>query len=191
MPRPLSPAGLSRRRVLALAGWSTCSAAAWGQSNLVTGDGRPVEVIEVPFVTTPPAVVEAMLDLAQVGANDMVYDLGCGDGRIVIEAARRGARGVGVDIDRDLIEQARTSAQQAGVHARVRFEQGDLFAMDFRDASVVMLYLSDALNLRLWPRLKAQLKPGSRIVSHRFGIAGLTPQRTIALGDRNLYLWRS
>lgn len=182
----------SRRRICAGLGMAILGAAARAQTNLVTGDGAPVRAIEVPFVVTPNPVVGAMLDLAEVQAQDVVYDLGCGDGRIVIAAAQlRGARGVGVEIDEKLVETARVDAHRAGVDGRVRIEQGDLFQMDFHDATVVMLYLSDALNQRLWPKFVRELKPGARIVSHKFGMGTLAPERSLTVGSSTLYLWRT
>ena len=171
---------------LAAPGW------ALAQTNLVTSDGAPVRTIEVPFVVTPNDTVSAMLDLAGVKADDVVYDLGCGDGRIVIAAAKlRGARGVGVEIDDKLVETARVDVQRAGLQDRVRIEQGDLFEMDFHDATVVMLYLSESINQRLWPKFVRELKPGARIVSHKFAMGERAPERTVAVGGNNLYLWRT
>ena len=187
------PASLARRRLIAATGLAALAApgaAALAQMNLVDSEGRPVGALEAPFITTPEHIVKIMLDLAGVGAADNVYDLGCGDGRIVIAAGLRGARGLGVDLDYDLIANARVAARQAGVADRVRFERGDLFAMDYREATVVMLYLSERLNLQLWPKLKAQLKPGSRIVSHRFKMGDIKPERTINIDNRDIYLWR-
>jgi precorrin-6B methylase 2 len=134
---------------------------------------------DVPYVQTPERVVLEMLALASVGPGDVVYDLGAGDGRIVIAAARlRGARGVGVEIDPALVQQARRDAERAGVAGRVRFEAQDLFATDLREATVVTLYLSPELNARLRPRLLAELRPGSRVVSHQFPIADWAPADT-------------
>ena len=184
---------LQRRRTAAaigLASFGLSGAPALAQLNLVDSEGRPVGAMEAPFITTPDHIVPVMLDLASVGASDVVYDLGCGDGRIVIAAGKRGARGVGVDIDEALIENAKVSARQAGVSDRVRFTKGDIFEMNYHDATVVMLYLSERLNLQLWPKLKAQLKPGSRIISHRFKMGGLKPDRTINIDNRDIYLWR-
>ena len=149
---------------------------------------------DVPYVQTPDRVVHEMLALAGVGAGDVVYDLGSGDGRIVIAAARWfGARGVGLEIDPDLVRQARRDAERAGVAARVRFETQDLFAADLREATVVTLYLSPELNARLRPRLLAQLRPGARIVSHQFPMADWTPARTLKLAvdgrEHVLHLW--
>jgi cyclopropane fatty-acyl-phospholipid synthase-like methyltransferase len=134
---------------------------------------------EVPYVQTPERVVHEMLALAGVGPRDVVYDLGSGDGRIVIAAARwRGARGVGVEIDADLVRQARRAAERAGVADRARFEAQDLFVTDLREATVVTLYLSPELNARLMPKLRAELRPGARIVSHQFPIADWAPAET-------------
>ena len=177
-----------RRRIAAALGLLCAPAAA--QLNLVDSEGRPVGAMEAPFITTPESIVPIMLDLAAVTASDIVYDLGCGDGRIVIAAGRRGARGVGVDIDDGLIQNARVAARQAGVDDRVRFTRGDLFELDYREATVVMLYLSERLNLQLWPQLKTQLKPGARIVSHRFKMGDIKPERTINIDNRDIYLWR-
>jgi SAM-dependent methyltransferase len=182
----------TRRRICVGLGLAALGRPALAQTNLVTGDGVPVRAIEVPFVVTPNPVVAAMLDLAEVKADDVVYDLGCGDGRIVIAAARlRGARGVGVEIDEKLVETARVDARRAGVEARVRIEQGDLFEMDFRDATVMMLYLSDAINQRLWPKFVSELKPGARIVSHKFNMGERSPERSVTVGSSTLYLWRT
>src|SRR5688572_269069 len=118
--------------------------------------------LDVPFVPTPENVVAQMLELAKVGPKDVVYDLGCGDGRIVIAAARRfGARGVGIDIDPQRIQESRANAYNAGVSTRVQFREGDLFKTDIRAASVVTLYLLPSLNLRLRPKLLEELKPGA------------------------------
>jgi len=134
---------------------------------------------DVPYVPTPDRVVHEMLSLAEVGPGDVVYDLGAGDGRIVIAAARwRGARGVGIEIDPELVRQARRDAERAGVADRVRFEEQDLFDADLRGATVVTLYLSPALNARLRPRLMAELPPGTRVVSHQFGMPDWEPTRT-------------
>lgn len=181
---------LTRRRWLGAAAFAPLCTASLAQMNLVDSEGRPVGALEAPFITTPDNIVPVMLDLAGVTAADTVYDLGCGDGRIVIAAGKRGARGVGVDLDHVLIANAKVAARQAGVADRVRFERGDLFKMDYHEATVVMLYLSERLNLQLWPRLKAQLKTGARIVSHRFKMGDLKPERTINIDNRDIHLWR-
>ncbi|HUG76415.1 MAG TPA: class I SAM-dependent methyltransferase, partial [Burkholderiales bacterium] len=138
----------------------------------------PALARDVPFVPTDQKVVEKMLELARVGPRDIVYDLGSGDGRIVIAAAKKGARGVGVDIDPQRIEEARENARAAGVEDRVRFVQGDLFKADIGDATVVTLYLLSTVNQRLRPKLLAELRPGTRIVSHAFDMGDWHPQAT-------------
>ncbi len=153
---------------------------------------------EVPFVPSPAEVVDRMLRIAQVGKNDYLIDLGSGDGRIVIEAARRGARALGVDIDPTLVERARESARRAGVDARARFEVRDLFETDLSAATVVTLYLLPEFNLRLAPRLLA-LRPGTRIVSHDWNMGSwrpdeihelLTPDKAMGADLRSrIFLW--
>jgi SAM-dependent methyltransferase len=150
---------------------------------------------DVIWVPSDLLVVNEMLTLAGVGADDVVYDLGCGDGRIVIEAARRfGARGVGVDIDPKLVGEARRNAERAGVADRVTILEQDLFTTALADATVVMLYLSPAINLRLRPKLLRELRPGARIVSHEHDLGDWRPAKTIvvSLPERNHYvfLWR-
>ncbi|MBD0269201.1 MAG: class I SAM-dependent methyltransferase [Cyanobacteria bacterium Co-bin8] len=149
---------------------------------------------DIAFIPTPADAIEAMLDLAQVTAADRLYDLGCGDGRLLIRAAQRcGCRGVGIDIDLVQIEAAIASAQQAGVGDRIGFRQENLYASDFADATVVALYLLPHLNLRLRPRLLSQLRPGTRIVSHQFDMGDWQPDRVVRLEpseeDSTLYLW--
>jgi len=155
----------------------------------------PVPGQEVPYVVTPLPVVDAMLELAAVGRDDVVYDLGSGDGRIVIAAARdHGARGVGIEIDPRLVAESTRHAEQAGVGSRTRFTTEDFFQADLSPATVVTLYLTRELNLRLRAKLRAELKPGSRIVSHRFDMGDWKPERRITLDvdDRTyvIYLWR-
>ena len=124
---------------------------------------------DVQYVPTPPEVVAEMMRLTNVTKNDVVYDLGCGDGRVVISAAKRhGARGVGVDIDPVRIKESRENARKAGVAKRLKFLEQDLFETDFRAATVVTLYLLPKLNLQLRPKLLSELKPGTRVVSHDF-----------------------
>jgi SAM-dependent methyltransferase len=149
----------------------------------------PARPPDVRYEPSPPDVVRAMLDVADVRPGDVVYDLGCGDGRIVIEAARRGARGVGVDIDPERVREARENARAAGVADRVEIREGDLFETDVTPASVVMLFLQPELNVRLRPRLLAQLEPGARVVSHWHDMGDWPPERTVRVRDRNVYLW--
>jgi len=148
-----------------------------------------------PYVPTPADVVERMLTLARVGPNDVVYDLGCGDGRIVIAAAQKfGARGVGVDIDANLINQAEAAAKAAGVERRVRFLVQDAMTVDVADATVVTLYLLSASNVKLRPILTRRLRRGARIVSHSFAMGDWEPEVVDTFRDqegtsRTLYLW--
>jgi tRNA G37 N-methylase Trm5 len=148
-----------------------------------------------PFVPTPQDVVERMLTLAQVGPKDVVYDLGSGDGRLVVTAAKKyGARGVGIDIDPARIAEGRTNAKQAGVEQLVEFRQQDALEADLSQATVVTLYLLSSSNVKLRPRLVSQLKPGSRIVSHQFGMGDWAPEKVETFTDANgtsrtLYLW--
>ena len=146
---------------------------------------------DVLYVPTPQPVVEAMLDLAQVKAADVVYDLGSGDGRIVITAAKKyGARGVGIEMDAALVKQARENAAAAGVADRVRFVTADLFTADIRPASVVTLYLLQSLNERLRPKLVRELRPGARVVSHVFNMGPEWPaEQTITVDRSRVFLW--
>jgi SAM-dependent methyltransferase len=145
---------------------------------------------DVPYVPTPYPVVEEMLKLANVQSSDVVYDLGCGDGRIVITAAQQyGARGVGIDIDPERIKEANENALKAGVADKVKFLQRDLFESDFSDATVVTLYLLRSVNLRLRPKLLAELKPGTRIVSNTFDMGDWKADRTADVLGRTLYFW--
>jgi SAM-dependent methyltransferase len=145
---------------------------------------------DVIYVPTPQEVVEGMLRLAKVGRNDVVYDLGCGDGRIVVTAARQfGARSVGIDIDPIRIREAAENIRVAGVGERARLIEGDLFSTDISEASVVTIYLLSRLNLKLRPKLLKELRPGTRIVSHAFDMDDWKPQRTESVGSSTIYLW--
>ncbi len=145
---------------------------------------------DVIFVPTPEDVVDAMLEVAHVTGNDIVYDLGSGDGRIPITAARKyGARGVGIDIDPQRIQEANANAQAAGVTHKVRFFNQDLFATDISEASVVTLYLLPELNLKLMPKLLKELKPGTRVVSHAFDMGDWKPEQTLDVNGRAVYYW--
>jgi SAM-dependent methyltransferase len=146
--------------------------------------------LDVPYVPTPMPVVDAMLDLAQVNRNDMLYDLGCGDGRIVVRAAKRvGCRGVGVDLDPRRVAEARANASREKVTQLTRFEIGDVFDFDFSPATVVTMYLLPSVNLKLRPRLLAELKPGTRIVSHDFDMGDWEPKTVREVLRSRLYLW--
>ena len=145
---------------------------------------------EVLYLPTPQPVVAAMLRLAGVSPADVVYDLGSGDGRIVIAAAREhGARAIGIDLDARMIDRARCNAREAGMERLVEFRQEDLFRADLRDATVVTLFLFPDMNRRLLPKLRAELRPGARIVSHRFGLGDWAPERTVEAGGHPLLLW--
>jgi SAM-dependent methyltransferase len=149
---------------------------------------------DVPDVRTPLTVVNEMLRLADVTASDVVYDLGSGDGRILIAAARdRGARGVGLEIDPVLVAQSTERARRLGLADRLSFRQQDLFEADLTPATVVTLYLSPDLNRRLRPKLLSELRPGARIVSHNFDMGDWAPARTLQVssneGSHTLYLW--
>jgi SAM-dependent methyltransferase len=149
---------------------------------------------DVPFITTPPDIVAAMIDLADVQPTDLVYDLGCGDGRLAIAAAQRGARAVGYDIDPELVTRATAAVAQAGLSDRVRIERADIFKLDFRAPTVVLMFLTVPMNEQLLPQLR-QLPPGARVVSHTWSMPGATPTRKIVVRstedtqEHTLYLW--
>lgn len=139
--------------------------------------------LDVPYASTPPDVVEKMLNVADVGSGDYVIDLGCGDGRIVIAATKRGAFGHGVDLDPERVKEARDNAQKANVSERVMFLQEDIFKTDISRASVITIYLLSTVNEDLRPRLLNELEPGTRIVSHNFGMGIWEPDEHLILGD--------
>jgi SAM-dependent methyltransferase len=170
---------------------ASCVAVPGSQAEPIAQALRPANPRYEP---TSPDVVEAMLKLASVSAADVVYDLGCGDGRIVIMAASRfGASGVCVDIDPQRIAESRVNAGTAGVADRIRFVNEDLLATDLRGATVVTLFLSSELNLALRPKLARELAPGARVVSHWHAMGDWRPERAITvqseMGERHLYLW--
>jgi SAM-dependent methyltransferase len=146
--------------------------------------------LDVPYVPTPQPIVDKMLDLAKVGKNDVLYDLGCGDGRIVITAAKeRGARGTGIDINPVRIKEAKQNAKEAGVSDKVDFKVADLFKSDFSKATVVTLYLLPDINVKLRPQLWKQLKVGTRVVSHDFDMGDWKPEKVERIGGKTLYYW--
>ena len=150
----------------------------------------PLRSPDVIFVPTPQEVVDAMLKLAKVTKNDVVYDLGSGDGRIPITAAKTyGARGVGIDIDPQRIKEANENLKIAGVGDRVKFLNQDLFTTDISEATVVTLYLLPSLNVRLIPKLNKELKPGTRVVSHAFDMDTAKPLETLNVNGRTVYYW--
>lgn len=145
---------------------------------------------DVRYEPSSPEIVTAMLKLAQVKPSDVVYDLGCGDGRIVIAAARQfGARGVGIDIDPERIQEATENARQAGMSSRVKFLNQDLFESDIREATVVTLYLFPWVNLKLRPKLLRELKPGTRVVSHSHDMGDWKPEKQIEVNGHTIYFW--
>jgi SAM-dependent methyltransferase len=162
---------------------------------------KPARAPDVPYVPTTEQAVQAMLKLAGVKKTDVVYDLGCGDGRIVIAAANKyGARGVGIDINPVRINEAKANAKKAGVESLVRFEENDLFLADIHEASVVTLFLLSDVNLKLRPRLLRELKPGTRVISNTFDMGDWKPEKTVNLDDssdendysglsKTLYMW--
>ncbi|MDX2244999.1 MAG: class I SAM-dependent methyltransferase [Leptolyngbyaceae cyanobacterium bins.302] len=146
--------------------------------------------LDVPYVPTPQEVVDEMLRLANVQKSDRLYDLGSGDGRIVVTAAQKfGTRGVGVDLDPARVRDANENARQAGVTDLVEFRQQDLFETDLREATVVTLYLLPQINLRLRPKLLQELKPGTRIVSHAFDMGDWKPEKVVRVNGRTIYFW--
>lgn len=161
-------------------------------------NAQPGRKPDVPFVPTTEEAVEAMLKLAGVKKSDTVYDLGCGDGRIVIAAAKSyGAHAVGIDIDPQRIKEAKENAKKANVETLVRFEENDLFKADFRPATVITLFLLPEVNLKLKPKLLQDLKPGTRIVSNTFDMGDWKPEKEFTVGgdnddtylSRRLFLW--
>jgi SAM-dependent methyltransferase len=161
---------------------------------------QPKRDPDVPYVPTTEEAVQAMLKLADVKKTDVVYDLGCGDGRIVVAAAKNfGAHAVGIDINPVRIAEAKENAKKNGVESLVRFEENDLFEADFHEATVVTLFLLPNVNLKLRPKLLAQLKPGTRVVSNTFDMGDWKPEKEATVGDDNedtyaylskkLFLW--
>ncbi len=152
---------------------------------------KPLREPDVIYVPTPQPVVDAMLKLAGVHKGDVLYDLGSGDGRIVVTAAKEyGIRAVGIDINPERIKEANENAKQAGVTNLVTFRNEDLFEADIKEASVVTLYLLTSLNLKLRPKLWKDLKPGTRIVSQTFDMGDWKPEKEESIDGRRIYLWR-
>lgn len=181
----------ARRRTLLLSAATTAGIcllpAPTSLAQLLTATPR----LDVPYVPTPQEVVNSMLDLAKVGKDDVLYDLGCGDGRIVVTAAKeRGARGTGIDLNPQRIAEAKENAKKAGVEDRVAFRVGDLFEADVSPATVVTLYLLPDVNVKLRPRLWKQLKVGTRVVSHDFDMgAEWPPEKTVKLKGHRVHYW--
>jgi len=182
----------SMQRAIAAAALAAllCASAATAQTAApaapATAEPRRPDVI---FVPTPEDVVDEMLKVANVTSKDVLYDLGSGDGRIPITAAKKfGTRGLGIDIDPDRVKEANENLKKAGVGDKVKFIQGDLFEQDLSQATVITLYLLPALNLKLRPKL-LKLKPGTRIVSHDFDMGDWKPEKTVKVGTRSVYFW--
>lgn len=166
-----------------------CSTPGLASCSVATFLGKGPQ-LDVPYAATRPETVALMLEMADVGPDDFVIDLGTGDGRILIAAAReRGARGLGVDIDPVMIRKARAAARRAGVADRVTFELADLFEMPLGEADVVMMYLLPSVNLQLRPRLLAELRPGARVVSHAWDMGDWKPDDTRRAGGALVYRW--
>lgn len=158
--------------------------------SLISSAQAPKRAPDVRYEPSSPAIVKQMLEMAGVHKGDTVYDLGCGDGRIVVTAAKEfGARGVGIDIDPQRIAEAEANAKQAGVTKLVKFRNEDLFEADFKEATVVTLYLWPWINLKLKPRLLQELKPGTRIVSHYHNMGDWPPEKQVELEGHMIYLW--
>ncbi|HWP24745.1 MAG TPA: class I SAM-dependent methyltransferase [Xanthobacteraceae bacterium] len=157
---------------------------------LLNGAAQAQVKLDVPYVPTPQAVVDRMLTLAKVTADDFVIDLGSGDGRILITAASKfGARGLGVDVDPRRIAEANANARKAGVEDRVTFRQQDLFQTSLGQATVLTMYLLQSVNLKLRPRILKELRPGARVVSHAFHMGNWAPDRHEVVDDNDVYLW--
>ena len=165
-------------------------AASVAPSAAQTTTQAPLRTPDVIFVPTPQEVVDAMLEVAKVTKTDVVYDLGSGDGRIPVTAAKKyGARAIGIDIDPQRIKEANANAEAAGVTDKVKFLNQDLFTTDISEATVVSLYLLPSLNLKLQPKLMKELKPGTRIVSHAFDMGDWKPEQTLNVNGRTVYYW--
>ena len=168
-----------------LAGWLPLGLLGAGSAQAQDFESKKI----VPFVPTPQEVVDKMIELAGVKKGDVVYDLGSGDGRIVIAAAKKGARAVGFDIDGDLVKESRENVRKAGLQDLAEIRQQDFLTVDLSAASVVTMYLLPDVNMMLRPKLLNQLKPGSRVVSHAFDMGDWKPDMTERVNGRNIYLW--
>ena len=185
------PARRTLATLLALLLTAVVAAGAAATGTVAPSTEKP---LDVPYVPTKEPVVDRMLQMAKIKPGDVIYDLGCGDGRIVIAAAKRfGIRGVGIDIDPQRIAEAQENAKKAGVADRVQFIQGDLFDADIKGASVVTLYLLPEVNMRLRPKLLSDLKPGTRVVSHNYDMGDWKPEQsakvTVDGTEHAVYMW--
>lgn len=197
-PRRVGPTSLLLLSAVALAlvTFSGCTEEEKTSTVTIDGAGSSPPVTDtsvdadVPFVVSPQKTVEGMLELAEVTEDDVVYDLGSGDGRVPIEAAQEyGARGVGIEIKPDLVQRARRNAKLSGVSEKVQFRQQDIFEADFSDATVVTMYLFPDVNIKLRPMLFEQLEPGARVVSHSFDMNEWEPDTTANVDGDILFLW--
>ncbi len=179
-----------RIRLLALALTVAVAGVPGATSAFAQATAAPTRRPDVIYVPTPEPVVEAMLQVANVTKNDVVYDLGCGDGRIPVTAARKyGARGVCFDIDPERIKEATANVAKNNVGNLVKVVQGDLFEQDLSGATVITLYLLPSLNVKLMPKLMKELKPGTRIVSHAFDMGDWKPEKELDVDGRKVYFW--
>ena len=158
-------------------------------ATMLFAQDKPLREPDVIFVPTPQEVVDQMMKLANVHAGDVVYDLGCGDGRTVISAAKLGAKAIGIDINPVRIQESKENAAKNGMTGKVTFRLEDLFEANFKDATVVTLYLLTSLNVKLRPKLWSDLKPGTRIVSHDFDMGDWKPEKQIDVDGHMLYFW--
>ena len=177
--------------VLGAGSWESASGAVVQNPRPEPSSGTPAPTPGIHYTPTRHAVADAMLQLANVTASDVVFDLGSGDGRIVIIAAQKyGARGVGIELDAKLVEQSRQNARDAGVESRVTFTRGDLFAADLTTATVVALYLSTSMNRALAPKLQRELTPGARVVSHQFPMPDWPIDERLTRDGSEIFLYR-
>lgn len=175
--------------ILTLAGSGFSPNQFGGGTNIVLAQDSQLDKKIVPFVPTPQEVVDKMIELGGVKKGDVVYDLGSGDGRIVVTAAKKGARAVGFEIDPDLIKESRENIRKAGVENLAEIRQQDILTVDLSGANVVTMYLLPDVNLKLRPNVLSQLKPGSRVVSHAFDMGDWKPDKTERVDGRTIYLW--
>jgi SAM-dependent methyltransferase len=176
-----------RRTRLATIALATAAFITLSDSALAQRSDRPL--LDVPYVPTPPEVVDRMLEMATVQRDDFVIDLGSGDGRIAIAAAKKGARALGIDIDPERVLEAQDNARKAGVQDKVRFQRQNLFDTRLGDATVLTMYLLTKVNLDLRPRILEELKPGTRVVSHAFDMGNWKPDVRSEIGHRQVFMW--
>lgn len=181
-PSPLQAVMAAQLRPLILAAFAISLASAPALS-------QRAPALDVPFVPTPPEVVEKMLELAQVSKDDHVIDLGSGDGRIAIAAAKRGATALGIDLNPVRVQEANENAKKEAVNGKVEFREQDLFKTDFSKANVLTMYLLSSVNIKLRPRILEELKPGTRVVSHAFDMDEWTPDEVANVNGRSVYYW--